>query len=250
MTQTREAFDAALPKYRFDPSSSPHEFRSPIEWTGHWFIHKVLKAEAPLPAEPLVIMGEVFPPPLAVLAVEVPIKTRMGTFFGDAVVHTPGKNTLVEYDGRTYHPDWEADDARSAAILATGLIDQIVRIDATLLLEDPGAASFILSRVHREAAGDLGAQIGDSFGWGECRDTWDECRLPVARPFVFSYEILVYDDAGEIEERTPTFAWVHRPIRHSDRVGRMLALLDEHYVTKRQDLIALHRQHFPGTGRA
>ena len=246
MIPTREEFDAALRNHRFDVHSHARHFESPIEWEGHWFVEKVIKADDTR-AAPAMFMGEPSYPRLAVQAVQVPIPTTLGLFYGDAVVHTPGKNTLIEYDGRAYHLDQEADDARSAAILATGLIDQIVRVEAVVLHHAPGHAAFIVSKVHAEAASPMSAGVGVSLGMDGCADAWDEQRPPSSEPFSLTYQLQVKH--GYDPEYRPTTIWVHRPTRQGDRVSRMLALLDHYYVRSLQELIALHRQHHPGADR-
>lgn len=249
MIPTREEFDADLYNHRFNVLSHARHFKSPIEWEGHWFVQKVLKAKGELPAEPLMMSDGPIYPPLALQAVQVPLPTKLGNFYGDAVVHTPGKNTLIEYDGRAYHQDQEADDARSAAILETGLIDQIVRIPAVVLHERPGQAAYIVSRIHPEAAGTAGLEIANLHGNGNCRTAWEAQRPSATEPLLFRYDLPRYDDLGDLQETLPISIWIHRPTRQGDRVSRMLALLDHYYIRSPQELIKLYRQHHPGTGR-
>ena len=249
---TREEFDAQLRNYCFDHCKHSAALGNPIEYDGNCFVEKVMQANEPPPENPLIVGGHAICPDLAVLGVQVPISTNLGSFYADAVLHTPSKNTLIEYDGRAYHfaPEHqEADDARSAAILATGLVDQIVRFESSLVLNFPWHVGFIMSRIHKEGTGTFGFNLGDRLGMGGCREAWAAQKPSLTQPVAFHYEVVFRDEFGDETERMPFTVWIHRPTRQGDRVSRMLALLDHYHVRSRRELVALHRRHHPGADR-
>lgn len=249
MISTREEFDAALERFRFNSHDRTRLTGSPIEWEGNWFVEKVLQALDQSIESPLMFGTDPLYPFLATLSAQVPITTALGNFYADAVVHTPGKNTLIEYDGRAYHLDEELDDARSAAILHTGVVDQVVRFEGALIDRFPGHASFIISRIHEEAAGSSGIVLGNSLGGGSCREAWEEQKPSSKNSVYFRYTVLSYDEYDEVADQENFTVWIHRPTRQGDRVSRMLALLDHYYVRSPAELVELHRQHYPGTER-
>lgn len=58
---------------------------------------------------------------------QVNITTAIGTFRADLVLHTGGKNTVLECDGREFHADDHRDLVRDLALIHTGLVDQVLR---------------------------------------------------------------------------------------------------------------------------
>jgi hypothetical protein len=137
----REQFDREL---QLSPSVNLDVYESPIERSLLWSVHKHLRAP---PREYMFSTqkGDVF------LIPQPHIVTKWGLYRGDCVLHTPGLNTLIECDGEKFHIDSFRDDLRSAQILQSGLIDQIIRFNGRLLSYAPDDSAFFLRHVHPTA---------------------------------------------------------------------------------------------------
>lgn len=157
---TRANFDAGLPARQHMPfmQGQRRAYESPIEELGAWFIRKPLDKN------------------LTVLAVQVPILTPRGAYRGDLIVHTPGRNTLVEFDGADYHQDGERDAQRMEHILGSGLVDQVVRFPGTLIHHLPGDAAFVVACIHPEALNRIGAHVAQSLASAGVRAAWEQHR--------------------------------------------------------------------------
>lgn len=144
MTITRrEEFDGFLRhvdgRARVTESQIEHLLRYSIE-------KHLLQGDFPiLPHEPV---GTTYG---ARLVPQVDIKTRCGSFRMDFVLHSSGLNTLIECDGEAFHIDPFDDELRSALILETGLIDQVIRFNGTMLYHAPDDGAFFTRRVHPAA---------------------------------------------------------------------------------------------------
>jgi DNA polymerase-3 subunit epsilon len=104
---------------------APAAYESPIEERLAWSIAKIL-------------------PPGSALVAQMPVPTAIGVFRPDLLLYTPGKITALECDGEEFHQDELADDARDAALLESGLIDQIIRFKGVLLNVVPNDAAYIV----------------------------------------------------------------------------------------------------------
>lgn len=124
----RAEFDGFL-QAKWQSFYHDHELESEIERAFYWAAHKHINTSARLVAQ-------------------VAIPTLGGAFRGDFVLHTPGLNTLIECDGAAFHSDPFDDDLRSAFILGTGLIDQVIRFNGVMLLHSPDDGGLLLHLVH------------------------------------------------------------------------------------------------------
>ena len=82
-----------------------------------------------------------------VIAKQVMIPTDRGNFRLDFVLARPGLRLGVEIDGRPYHNYWR-DRARDALVLATGAVDEMVRIAARGLVFHVEDVFFLLAQMH------------------------------------------------------------------------------------------------------
>ncbi|MBX9936597.1 MAG: hypothetical protein K2Y10_08385 [Burkholderiaceae bacterium] len=72
------------------------------------------------------------------------IKTPIQTFFLDFVIKVKGVTVGIECDGRDFHKDRAADDARDTIILGTGLVDCIFRFEGKLIYHQTEDCFYIL----------------------------------------------------------------------------------------------------------
>lgn len=218
----RDDFEAGLHAYEAMPWGERRErFGSPVEESGTWFIRKVVNKMR------------------TTLGTNVPIPTAYGDFVGDLVVQAPGRTTLVEFDGQRFHLDREADDLRTAAILHTGLVDQVVRFPGSLIHHCPGDAAFFLSRVHPEATGSHGQHVGLSLASPEARAAWVDIAPDAAA--VFQYNAATEWEEGSwgssvVTDRRDFYVIVDRP-NCPGRVGRMLQIIERERPATRAALL-------------
>lgn len=142
---TREQFDAALTHVHY-PTLGPVPFQpgkydSPIEERLAWSVSKLIDSDA------------------VALCAQTLVPTAHGAYRVDMLLHSQGKNTVIECDGEEFHKDYLADCARSAALLESGYVDQVVRYQGDVLHHSPDDAAYSLTFLHPEAFSTRALQV-------------------------------------------------------------------------------------------
>lgn len=180
---TRAEFDAALaykpaPGFHI-PAFQPGMYESPIEERLAWSLAKILDRQD------------------VTLTSQCLVPTAHGAYRTDLLLHSPGRNTVIECDGKAFHQDYLADCARSAALLESGFVDQVVRYPGSVLNFSPDDAVYSLSLLHPEAFQGRAAQVARtraSFMAERTRLEYD-----AATPDDFLYSVN-YDVEGHMDD--------------------------------------------------
>lgn len=138
--------------------------------------------------------------PGVTLTPQVWMTTPEGRYRPDLLLHTPGENggcgrsTVLEADGEAFHQDFFRDVARDEALLATGLIDGILRLGGDQIYSRPWDAVWLVHLVHPGALSVRGRALCrrlaspgalqlDRPGCGEMLNVYSE--LPGREPRMF-----------------------------------------------------------------
>lgn len=103
--------------------------------------------------------------PGVTLTPQVWMTTPAGRYRPDLLLHTPGVNggcgrsTVLEADGEAYHQDFFRDVARDEALLASGLIDGVLRLGGDIIYNRPWDAVWLVHLVHPGALSPRGRAL-------------------------------------------------------------------------------------------
>lgn len=178
------------------------------------------------------------------LVPQVDIKTRCGSYRMDLVLHSRGLNTLIECDGQAFHPDPFDDELRSALILETGLIDQVIRFNGTMLYHAPDDGAFFTHRVHPDAFASNAETVLGIKATPEAREAAAEAT---GKAFNVWYDARVQTDGleldsdGDIVTRLAGFRLRYHHRESADgRIGGLLSVLASSDPRTVQDLERLY----------